>query len=96
MTLYMRAGPGTKVMVMSVCNAQYSSVVRKILCSWSSDRLIPKLLQRFASRLRTVAKLKTTQANMIDHNTVLLSSLETQLCASVVINSCAITFPSNA
>ena len=28
MMLYMRAGLGTNVMVMSVCNAQYSSVVR--------------------------------------------------------------------
>ena len=45
------------------------------------------LLQTFAGRLRDAAELKITHANRIDHNTVLLNSLETQLCTSVVINS---------
>ena len=33
------------------------------------------------------AELKATHENLIDHTTVLSSSLETQLCTSVVINS---------
>ena len=42
-------------------------------------------IQTFAGRLRDCCRVE--MANRIDHNTVLLNSLETQLCTSVVINS---------
>ena len=43
------------------------------------------LVQRFAGWLRDYCRV--AQANLIDHSTVLFSSLETELRTSVVINS---------